>query len=119
MRRALEIIGAVATALILLAVITIGALIGLNAECNSGDCPRSDGYRAALLAVPPTVAIVLVAGAAWSIRRRRLYPLALAEAGALGVVALVDATLEGPDVGTVVLGGVAIGIGVLVTRQRP
>lgn len=119
MRRAVEIIAAVVAALIVFGVTSIGALIGLNAECNgsSADCPRSDAYRGALLAVPPMMAVLLLGGATWSIRRRRLRPLVLAEAAALGVAVLIDAALQGPDAGTLVFGGLAIGTAAAATRR--
>jgi hypothetical protein len=120
MRRALEIIGAVAAALVVFGVTSVGALIGLNAECNgsSAECPHSDAYRVALLAVPPTTAVLLLGGAIWSIRGRRLRPLVLAEAAALGVAVLIDAALQGPDAGTLVFGGLAIGPAAAATRSR-
>jgi hypothetical protein len=119
MRRTLEIIATVAAALIVFGVTSIGALIGLNAECNgsSVDCPHSDAYRAALLAVPPTMAVLLFGGAIWSIRRRKLRPLVLAEAAALGVAVLIDAALQGPDVGTLMFGGLAIGTAAAAARR--
>jgi hypothetical protein len=117
MRRALEIIAAVAAAVIVFGVTSIGALIGLNAECSSADCPHSNAYRGALLAVPPTAAILLLGGAIWSLRRRSLRPLVLAEAAALGVAVLIDAALQGPDAGTLVFGAVAIGTAAAATRR--
>jgi len=117
MRRALEIIAAIAAAVIVLGVTSIGALIGLNAECNSADCPHSDAYRGALLAIPPTVAVLLLSGAIWSIRRRMLRPLVLAEAAALAVAVLIDAALQGPDAGTLVFGGLAIGTAAAAARR--
>lgn len=120
MRRALEIVGAVAAALVLFGVTSIGALIGLKAECNgsSAECPHSGAYRGALFAVPPMTAVLLLGGALWSIRRRRLRPLVLAEAAALGVAVLIDAALQEPDAGTLVFGGLAIGTAAAATRSR-
>jgi hypothetical protein len=117
MRRALEIVAAIGAAVIVFGVTSVGALIGLEAECSGADCPRSDAYRGALLAVPPTMAVLLLGGAVWSMRTRRLRPLVLAEAAALGVAVLIDAALQGPDAGTLVFGGLAIGTAAAATRR--
>ena len=86
MRRWLRVFLAVAAAFLIPAVTTIGALIGLNAECNGGDCPRSDAWRAGVIAMPVTAAILLLVGATWSVVSRKLRPLVLAEATVLSVV---------------------------------
>jgi len=117
MRRWLTVLAAVAGALVLLSGITVAALVGLNAECNGGasECPRSDAYRYTLLMTPIASAIVLLAGAAWGIRTRRLWPLVLAEAVVLAAFALVGVALGGAGIGTagllvlaVLLGGSAL-----------
>jgi hypothetical protein len=107
-------------AVLLLAATTFASLIGLSAECtgSTADCPHSDVYRGALLATPIAAAILLVGGTAWSIRRRTLRPLVLAEAAVLAVDALTDAVLNTPDIGTFVLLAVAAAIGGVVL-QRP
>src|SRR6476619_4605779 len=84
MRRWLELLLAVAAGLFILGAVTIAALIGLNAECNGADCPRSDAWRATVVATPVATAILLLGGATWSGSSRRLRPLVLAGAGALG-----------------------------------
>jgi hypothetical protein len=56
-------------------------------------------------------------GTAWSIRRRTLSPLGLAEAATLAVAALVDAILNTPDMGTVVALALAAGIGAAALRR--
>ena len=66
MRRWLKVLLAVAAGLFILAVITIAALIGLNAECNGADCPRSDVWRATVVATPVATAILVLVGATWS-----------------------------------------------------
>ena len=50
----------------LLAATTFAALVGLTAECTgpTADCPRSDAYRATLIAMPLLSAVLLVVGAA-------------------------------------------------------
>ncbi len=58
MRRWLHVLLTVAAGLLILAVLTIGALIGLNAECNGAGCPRSDAWRAGVIAIPLTAAIL-------------------------------------------------------------
>src|SRR4051794_6539589 len=90
------------SALVLLAALTVASLIGLNAECNGAGCPRSDAYRFTLLAFPIGAAVLLAAGAGWSIRRRRLWPLVLAEAAALAAAAVAGAILDAAGVGTAV-----------------
>jgi len=104
--------------LALLAGLTIGALIGLNAECNGAGCPRSDAFRVGLFAIPMSAGLLLVAGAAWTLRRRSVRPLVLAEAAAIAIAALIDAVLYGADVGTVVLFGVAALVGYAALRRR-
>ena len=64
--------------------------------------PRSDVYRYTLVSFPIAAALLLAVGAAWSIRRRRLWPLVLAEAAALAAATLTDAVLDAADGGTVV-----------------
>ena len=110
--RALRVLGVALSALLLLGLITLAALIGLNAECNGADCPRSDAYRYSIVAGPVATLVLLVAGTVWSIVRRRLSPLVLAEAASLAVVALLDAARSSLDLGTVVL----LGIAALVAR---
>jgi hypothetical protein len=108
MRRWLHVLLAVVAGLVILAVFTIGALIGLNAECNGGDCPRSDAWRAGVIAIPVTAAIILLVGATWSVVSRKLRPLVLAEAAVLAFVALWDASVfDEPGLGTAVLLAVA------------
>ncbi len=96
--------------MILLAATAIASLIGLSAECtgSTSDCPRSEAYRDTLVAMPLATAALLVGGVAWSIRRRTVKPLILAEAAALVLVALTDALFNSPDIGTVVLVGLAV-----------
>lgn len=109
---------AVAAGLLILAVLTIGALIGMNAECNGADCPRSDAWRAGIIAVPVTAAILLLVGATWSVVSRKLRPLVLAEAAALAVVALWDASVfYEPGLGTAVLLAVAGFVGWRALRR--
>ena len=69
-----------AAAIVLLGATVVASLIGLSAECtgSTADCPHSDAYRGALLAIPITAAILLVGGTAWSISKRALWPLVLA-----------------------------------------
>ena len=117
MRRWAYVLLAVAAALFILAVLTIGALIGLNAECNGADCPRSDAWRAAVIATPVVAAILLLVGATWSVVSRKLRPLVLAEATVLSVVALVDAAVYEPDLGTGVLLAVAGFVGWRALRR--
>src|SRR5262249_59428861 len=89
LRTALAAVVAVA----LLAVVTIGSLVGLNAECNgtADECPRSDAYIGLRLAMPPAVLLVLVIGTVWAIRRRTLRPLWLAEAVVLVLIVVLGA----------------------------
>ena len=117
MRRWLRVFLAVAAAFLIPAVTTIGALIGLNAECNGGDCPRSDAWRAGVIAMPVTAAILLLVGATWSVVSRKLRPLVLDEATVLSVVALVDAAVYEPDLGTGVLLAVAGFVGWRALRR--
>ena len=53
--------------------------------------------------MPVMAAILLLVGATWSVVSRKLWPLVLAEATVLAVVALVDAAVYEPDFGTGVL----------------
>lgn len=94
-RRAVEIGGTAFFALSIFLVTTVGALIGLNAECNSGPpvCPRSTAYRWTLVTSPVVVLAVLVAGAILSARRRSLQPLLLACGTALVFDAVADSAL--------------------------
>src|SRR5690348_9737767 len=110
--RGLQIVATLASAVVLFAVVTISSLVGLNAECNgaAGECPRSDTYRATLLAFPVLTLVLLVAGALWAARRRALWPLALAEAAVIGLAALVDASLDRVDTGDTFLFLVATSI---------
>jgi hypothetical protein len=108
MRRWLHVVLAVAAGLLILAVLTISALIGLNAECNGADCPRSDAWRAGVIATPVMALLLLLVGATWSVVSRKLQPLVLAEAAVLAVVALLGASVYGdPGLGTAVLLAVA------------
>jgi len=107
MRRLLEVLLAVAAGLFILAVVTIAALIGLNAECNGADCPRSDAWRATVVATPVATAILLLVGATWSAITRKLRPLVLAEATVLALVALLGVAFDGAGPATVVLLAVA------------
>jgi hypothetical protein len=107
MRRWLELILAVAAGLVILGAVTIAALIGLNAECNGADCPRSDAWRATVVATPVATAILLLGGATWSGISRKLQPLVLAEAAVLALVALVGVAFDEAGIGTVVLLAVA------------
>ena len=118
MGRSLQGLLVATSAVVLLAALTVASLIGLNAECNGADCPRSDAYRYTLLSIPITAALLLAAGAVWSIRRRRLWPLVLAEAAVLAAAALIDAVLNAADVGTVVWLGVAAIAGRAALRRR-
>ena len=104
----LEVLLAVAAGLFILAVVTIAALIGLNAECNGADCPRSDAWRATVVATPVATAILLLVGATWSAITRKLRPLVLAEATVLALVALLGVAFDGAGPATVVL--LAVGI---------
>ena len=110
--RGLQIVATLASTVLLLAVVTVGALVGLNAECNGAadQCPRSDAYRGTLLAFPVLALVLLVAGALWAARRRALWPLVLAEGAVIGVAALVDASLSGVDTGDAFLLLVATGV---------
>src|SRR5712691_4883412 len=118
--RRLRILATCASAVLLLAVITVGALIGLNAECNggAGECPRSDAYRWTLLVFPVFSLVLLVAGVVWSLRRRALWPLVLAEAAVLGATALVDTGLGELDTGTAVLLLASVGLGWAALGRR-
>jgi len=107
MRRLLEVLLAVAAGLFILAVVTIAALIGLNAECNGADCPRSDAWRGTVVATPVATAILLLVGATWSAITRKLRPLVLAEATVLALVALLGVAFDGAGLATVVLLAVA------------
>ncbi len=109
--RALRVLGVALSALVLLALVTVAALIGLNAECNGAGCPRSDAYRYTIIAGPVATFVLLVAGTAWSILRRRLWPLVLAQAASVAVVALLGAALASFDLGTVVLLAIAALVG--------
>jgi hypothetical protein len=113
MRRRLQIFAAAVAALALLGVITIGVLVGLNAECNgpTTDCPRSATYRYALVALPPASLALLVSGTVWSIRRRSLRPLVLAEAAVLGLGPLVGVFLGSFGAVTVLVIAVAVAVG--------
>ena len=106
------------SAVVLLVVLTVGSLIGLNAECNGAGCPRSDAYRYTLVSFPIAAALLLAAGAAWSILRRRLWPLVLAEAAALAAVALAGAVLDAAGVATVVWLVAAAVVGRAAWRRR-
>lgn len=117
MRRWLRVFLAVVAGFLILAVTTIGALIGLNAECNGADCPRSDAWRATVVATPVVTLVLLLVGAAWSAMTRKLRPLVLAEATVLSVVALVDAAVYEPDLGTGVLLAVAGFVGWRALRR--
>jgi hypothetical protein len=119
-RRVLQIVATVASALALLAVVTIGALVGLNAECNGAadECPRSDAYRGTLLALPVVTLVLLLAGAVWAARRRALWPLVLAEAAVLGAWALTGAAVDEFDTETAVLLLAAAGIGWAALGRR-
>jgi hypothetical protein len=118
MRRWLHVLLTVAAGLLILAVLTIGALIGLNAECNGAGCPRSDAWRAGVIAIPVTAAILLLVGATWSVVSRKLRPLVLAEAAVVAVVALWDAAVfDEPGLGTAVLLAVAGFVGWRALRR--
>jgi hypothetical protein len=118
MRRCLHVLLTVAAGLLILAVLTIGALIGLNAECNGAGCPRSDAWRAGVIAIPLTAAILLLVGATWSVVSRKLRPLVLAEAAVVAVVALWDAAVfDEPGLGTAVLLAVAGFVGWRAQRR--
>jgi hypothetical protein len=107
------------SAAVLLAATTAASLIGLNAECNGSgaECPRSAAYRGALLADPVVALVLLLFGTMWSFRRRTLRPLVLAEASVLAVIALVDAIINTPDIGTVVLLASAAALGRAALRR--
>ena len=95
MRRAAEIGATVVFALAIFVVTTVGSLIGLNAECNSGPpvCPRSTAYRWTLLLSPAAVLTILVAGAIISARRRSLRPLLLGCGAGIVFDAVSDSAL--------------------------
>jgi hypothetical protein len=109
-RRALQIVAVVAVAVTLLLVTAIGAFVGLGAECTGSaeDCPHSDAWRSALIAMPVVAAVLLVTGTAWSVWTHRLWPLVLAIAVVLALDALVDAALTYPDVTTIVILVIAV-----------
>jgi hypothetical protein len=107
MRRWVHVLLAVAAGLFILAGITIAALIGLNAECNGADCPRSDVWRATVVATPVVTAILLLVGATWSALTRKLRPVVLAEATVLALLAVVGIAFDEAGPGTVVLLAVA------------
>ena len=107
MPRWLQALLAVAAGLFILAGITIAALIGLNAECNGADCPRSDAWRATVVATPVATAILLLVGATLSAITRKLRPLVLAEAAVLALLALVGIAFDEAGLATVVLLAVA------------
>ena len=113
MRRGLQITGVVVVTTALILVNALGALIGLSAECTGStkDCPHSDAWRAAVLATPVATVVLLIAGAAWSLSIRRLWPLVLAVAAVLALDALVDAVLDTPDLGTAVLLAASLALG--------
>ena len=94
-RRAAEIAGTATFAFGIFAVTTIGAVVGLNAECNgaAGECPRSAAYRGTLLLAPIVVLALLAAGAILSARRRSLQPLLLTCGAALVLDAVADSAL--------------------------
>jgi hypothetical protein len=119
MRRWFQSLTTALAAVALVTATTVASLIGLNAECNgsASECPRSDAYRAGLLAMPCAALVLLLGGTVWSIRKRTLRPLVVAEAAVLAVEALVDATLNTPDIGTVVLLAFATVIGGAALRQ--
>ena len=121
MRRGLQILAAVLAGLAELGAITIGALVGLNAECNgpTTDCPRSAAYRYTLVALPPASLALLVAGTVWSIRRRSLRPLVLAEAAVLGLGPVVGVLLGSSGAVTVLLLAVAVAVGRSALRGSP
>jgi uncharacterized protein (TIGR03382 family) len=118
MARSLQALLVAASGVLLLAATTVASLIALNAECNGADCPRSDAYRNTVLAIPITAALLLMGGAVWSVRRRRLWPLVLAQAAVLAVAALTDAVLNEADVSTVVWLVVAVVAGRAALRRR-
>ena len=95
MRRAAAVAGTCVAALLVLAVTTVGALIGLNAECNgaASECPRSDTYRWTRVALPPAVLLILAAGAIVAVRRRSVRPLLLACGAAIVFVVATGAAL--------------------------
>ena len=81
--RTAAVVGTVVFAVLILVMTTIGVLIGLNAECNSGPpvCPRSTAFRVTLISDPILVLVILVAGGVVSIRRRTPVPLLMTCAG--------------------------------------
>jgi hypothetical protein len=95
MRRTAEIAGTTAFAFGIFIVTTVGALIGLNAECNGAgsECPRSTAYRATLLVSPFAVLAILVAGAVLARRHRSLQPLLLTCGAAIVLDAVIDSAL--------------------------
>src|SRR4029079_2560815 len=107
MRWWLELILAVAAGLFILGAVTIAALIGLNAECNGADCPRSDTWRATVVATPVATAILLLGGATWSGISRRLQPRVPAAAARLALLAAGRVALDDAGLGTMVLLAVA------------
>src|SRR5262245_43786607 len=109
--RALRVLGVALSALLLVTLVTAAAMIGLNAECNGAGCPRSDVYRFTIVPGPVATLVALATGTAWSIFRRRIWPLVLAEAVSLAVVALLDAGRSSFGLGTVILLAIAALVG--------
>jgi ABC-type antimicrobial peptide transport system permease subunit len=95
MRRTAEIAGTVAFAFGVFIVTTVGALVGLNAECNgaASECPRSTPYRATLVVSPVAVLAILIVGAIVARRARSLQPLLLACGAAIVFDAVTDSAL--------------------------
>ncbi len=117
--RVLRVLGVALSAVLLLVLVTVAALIGLNAECNGAGCPRSDAYRFTIIAGPVATLIVLTAGAVWSIFRRRVWPLLLAEAVSLAALALLGAGTGSFGLGTVILLVIAAPVGRAALRRMP
>ena|SRR2546423_12198973 len=113
MRRPLQILGAAVAGLVLLGGTAIAAAVSLNAEClgPSSECPRSAAYRYTLLALPIAALALVVAGTGWSVRRRSLQPVVLAEAVVLGLDTIVDSVLDYFGAVNALLLATAIGIG--------
>jgi hypothetical protein len=111
--RWLAVLAAVVAAVVLAAAATFAALVGLSAECTGSttDCPPSDAHRGTLIAMPLLSAVLLVVGAAWSIRRSSVRPLVLAEACVLAVAAVIGSILGGTGIVTIVLLALAFVIG--------
>ena len=95
MQRTAEIAGTVVFAFGIFVVTTVGALVGLDAECNggAGECPRSTAYRSTLVLSPIAVLAILVAGAILARRQRSLQPLLLACGAAIVLDAVADSAL--------------------------